>query len=116
MTETTASPDGTLERTPDGAVIHFERHLPYPIEAVWDAITCPVLVLRGERSDVLTRETAEEMTRRGPKAELVEFSGCGHAPSLMSEEQIRVVHEWLLSFVEEEVPDDAPGGGAISRP
>src|SRR3546814_16569589 len=55
--------------------------------AVWDAITCPVLVLRGERSDVLTRETAEEMTRRGPKAELVEFAGCGHAPSLMSEEQ-----------------------------
>lgn len=41
MTETTASPDGTLERTPDGAVIHFERHLPYPIEAVWDAITKP---------------------------------------------------------------------------
>ena len=41
MTETTASPDGTLERTPDGAVIHFERHLPYPIDAVWDAITTP---------------------------------------------------------------------------
>lgn len=41
MTETAASPDGTLERTPDGGVIHFERHLPYPIEAVWDAITNP---------------------------------------------------------------------------
>lgn len=66
--------------------------------AVWDAIECPVLVLRGERSDVLTRETAREMTRRGPKAELVEFADCGHAPALMSEDQIRVVHEWLLSF------------------
>src|SRR3546814_46460 len=84
--------------------------------AVWDAITCPVLVLRGERSDVLTRETAEEMTRRGPKAELVEFAGCGHAPSLMSEEQIRVVHDWLLSFVEEDVPDEASGEGTVSRP
>ena len=41
MTETAASPDGTLERTPDGGVIHFERHLPYPIEVVWDAITNP---------------------------------------------------------------------------
>lgn len=41
MTETAASPDGTLERTPDGGVIHFERHLPYPVEAVWDAITNP---------------------------------------------------------------------------
>lgn len=78
--------------------------------AVWDAITCPVLVLRGERSDVLTRETAEEMTRRGPKAELVEFEGCGHAPALMTEAQIAVVHEWLLSFDdsdEEEAPVDA---------
>lgn len=66
--------------------------------AVWDAITCPVLVLRGETSDVLTRETAREMTRRGPKADLVEFPGCGHAPALMTEDQIGVVHEWLLSF------------------
>jgi len=79
--------------------------------AVWDAISCPVLVLRGENSDLLTRETAREMTRRGPKAELVEFPGCGHAPSLMSEEQIAVVHDWLLSFddTEEEQTDDAAG-------
>lgn len=79
--------------------------------AVWDAITCPVLVLRGENSDLLTGETAREMTRRGPKAELVEFPGCGHAPALMSEEQIAVVHDWLLSFddSEEEQTGDAAG-------
>lgn len=41
MTETAASPDGTLERTPEGGIIRFERHLPFPIEAVWDAITNP---------------------------------------------------------------------------
>jgi uncharacterized protein YndB with AHSA1/START domain len=41
MTESTRSADGTLERTPDGGVIRFKRHLPYPIEAVWDAITNP---------------------------------------------------------------------------
>lgn len=41
MTEIAASPDGTLERTADGGVIHFERHLPYPVEVVWDAITNP---------------------------------------------------------------------------
>ena len=40
MTETSPPPDGTLERTPDGGVIRFERHLPYPV-AVWDAITDP---------------------------------------------------------------------------
>jgi uncharacterized protein YndB with AHSA1/START domain len=33
--------DGVLERTADGGVIRFERHLPYPIHDVWDAITNP---------------------------------------------------------------------------
>jgi uncharacterized protein YndB with AHSA1/START domain len=36
-----ASYDGTLERTADGGVIRFERHLRYPIREVWDAITNP---------------------------------------------------------------------------
>jgi uncharacterized protein YndB with AHSA1/START domain len=36
-----SSYDGTLERTADGGVIRFERHLPYPIRDVWDAITDP---------------------------------------------------------------------------
>lgn len=33
--------DGTMERTPEGGVIRFERHLAYAIEDVWDAITDP---------------------------------------------------------------------------
>ena len=33
--------DGTIERTDDGGVIRFERHLPYPVREVWDAITNP---------------------------------------------------------------------------
>lgn len=41
MTNRPASADGTLERTPDGGTIRFERHLPYPVAAVWDAITNP---------------------------------------------------------------------------
>ncbi len=36
-----SSYDGTLERTADGGVIRFERHLPYAISDVWDAITNP---------------------------------------------------------------------------
>ncbi|MBI5088034.1 MAG: SRPBCC family protein [Actinobacteria bacterium] len=38
---TTPSYDGTVERTADGGVIRFERHLEYPIREVWDAITNP---------------------------------------------------------------------------
>lgn len=36
-----ASYDGALERTADGGVIRFQRHLSYPIREVWDAITNP---------------------------------------------------------------------------
>jgi uncharacterized protein YndB with AHSA1/START domain len=41
MSDLGATYDGTLERTADGGVIRFERHLPYPIGDVWDAITNP---------------------------------------------------------------------------
>jgi len=41
MSDVPASYDGTLERTADGGVIRFERHLPYPVRDVWDAITNP---------------------------------------------------------------------------
>jgi pimeloyl-ACP methyl ester carboxylesterase len=63
---------------------------------VWDLIRCPVLVLRGERSDVLLPEIVSEMRRRGPRFEYVEFANVGHAPALMDADQIEVVKRWLL--------------------
>ncbi|WP_207458831.1 alpha/beta hydrolase [Azospirillum sp. SYSU D00513] len=62
---------------------------------VWERVRCPVLVLRGANSDLLSRETAEEMTRRGPAARLVEIPHTGHAPALMSKEQIQLVRDFL---------------------
>lgn len=64
---------------------------------VWERIRCPVLVLRGAESDLLLREDALAMTRRGPRAELVEFAGIGHAPMLMAPDQIAAVRDWLLA-------------------
>lgn len=64
---------------------------------VWDAIRCPVLVMRGAESDVLTHEDAKAMQQRGPRAKLVEFTGIGHAPALMADDQIAVVRDWLLA-------------------
>jgi pimeloyl-ACP methyl ester carboxylesterase len=63
--------------------------------AVWDVVRCPVLVVRGADSDVLPRKVAEEMTRRGPRARVVEIDGCAHAPSLMDDQQINLVGDWL---------------------
>ena len=64
---------------------------------MWDKIRCPTLVLRGAVSDLLLRNTAEEMTGRGPKAKLVEFTGIGHAPALLAEDQIAAVRDFLLA-------------------
>jgi pimeloyl-ACP methyl ester carboxylesterase len=61
----------------------------------WDAIHCPTLVLRGAKSDLLLPETTAEMAQRGPRAEIVEIEGCGHAPALMDETQIRIVTDWF---------------------
>jgi pimeloyl-ACP methyl ester carboxylesterase len=63
--------------------------------SVWDKVQCPTLVLRGAESDLLLAQTADEMTRRGPKARVVEFARTGHAPALMSREQIGVIRAFL---------------------
>lgn len=63
--------------------------------SVWDDICCPTLLLRGAESDLLLKETAVDMTKSGPKPELVEFGGVGHAPALMDNDQIDIVKAWL---------------------
>jgi pimeloyl-ACP methyl ester carboxylesterase len=64
--------------------------------ALYDAVQCPTLLLRGELSDLISRETAAEMARRGPKAKVVEVKGVGHAPTLMQPDQIAVVRDFLI--------------------
>ena len=67
---------------------------------LYDAVRCPTLLLRGESSDLLSRETASEMTRRGPRAQVVEIRGVGHAPTLLAADQIAIVREFLLEGIE----------------
>ena len=62
---------------------------------LWDSIRCPTLVLRGAESDLLSIATAMEMARRGPKPSIVEFAGVGHAPTLLSADQLGPVLEFL---------------------
>jgi pimeloyl-ACP methyl ester carboxylesterase len=64
---------------------------------VWEEIRCPVLLLRGAESDVLTRDVVDRMLKRGPKTELVEFPGVGHAPALRDPQHIEVIKRWLLA-------------------
>jgi pimeloyl-ACP methyl ester carboxylesterase len=100
-----------LVQLPDGQwALHYDLNLAAPFKALtpeqaardqaqlwaaYDAIRCPTLLVRGEQSDLLSRATAEEMTRRGPRPELVEIAGVGHAPTFVQPAQIALVREFL---------------------
>lgn len=100
--------ENVLRQEADGSFrMHYDPKLAVPFVAaltsadmelwpLYDAIECPVLLVRGADSDLLTTAAAAEMERRGPKAQLVEFAGVGHAPTLMHADQIEVVRAFLL--------------------
>ena len=63
----------------------------------WTAIKLPIFVIRGAESDLLTADLAREMERRSLFARIHEIEGCGHAPPLMSADQIKLVSDFLSS-------------------
>ena len=86
-----------LSYDPDIAVpFRAQRGTP-DLWPLWDAIACPTLVLRGAQSDLLASATAQEMSRRGPRARVIEFAGVGHAPMLLARDQVDPVVEFLVS-------------------
>ncbi len=64
---------------------------------IYDAISCPTLLVRGADSDLLLPATAREMGVRGPKASLIEVPEVGHAPTLMDPAQIAPIRDFLLA-------------------
>lgn len=103
LAETSARrlPDGRLTPHYDPAMVRqFTDHPDdYRIWEHWDAIDIPVLCLRGAESDLVLRETTEEMKRRGPGTRglvrIVEVPGCGHAPALNVPEQLDLVTSFI---------------------
>ena len=61
----------------------------------WDALTCPVMVVRGAQSELLTPEILAEMQARGPGAETLTIADAGHAPALMTGNAVERIREWL---------------------
>ena len=80
-----------------GIIDHFISKEPvdYHLWDVWDRISIPTLILRGQYSGLLLSQTVEQMKFRHPLAQSVEIPGCAHAPSLMTESQIEIVNTWL---------------------
>lgn len=101
-----------LKPHPEGGfMLHYDPAIGEPVKAMteqqaadgqatlwslYDAIDARTLVMRGAQSDLLSHETAVEMTQRGPRAQLVEFEGVGHAPTLVAAGQVQVATGFLL--------------------
>jgi len=98
---TRRQPDGSYRMHYDPAIaVPFSTAEPDKDIELWscyDAVRCPTLAIRGALSDLLKRETLEEMAGRGPRARTVEIPDVGHAPTLMHEDQITIVREFLLA-------------------
>jgi pimeloyl-ACP methyl ester carboxylesterase len=65
----------------------------------------PVLVLRGENSDLLSARTVEEMARRHPRLAFVTVPAQGHAPLLTDRFSIGIIADFLR---------ETDGGAAVS--
>ena len=104
LTETSARrlPDGRITPHYDPAMVMQFTHHPndYLIWEHYDAMTQPVLLLRGAQSDLVLPETVSAMRRRGPgmrgQLQVIEVHGCGHAPALNVLQQ----WEWVTDFIQ----------------
>lgn len=100
-TSTRRLPDGRVTPHYDPAMVRQFTDHPHDYERWkdYDAIEVPVLLLRGADSDLVLRETVEQMRHRGPGArgalEIVEVAGCGHAPALNVLDQLDLVARFL---------------------
>ena len=63
----------------------------------YDAIRCPTFLLHGADSALLHPDTVEEMRKRGPQAKVMTLTGVGHAPALMSEDQVIAIRDFLFA-------------------
>ena len=63
----------------------------------WQSVICPVFVIRGAESDLLLRETVEQMKASRGNVSSIEIPNTGHAPALMEEAQVSAVRDFLLS-------------------
>lgn len=97
--------------TPDGLKINYDPALREAVLAatgtqaapdlwpLFDALEgLPLALIRGENSDLLTRETADEMSRRRPDMIRADVPGRGHVPFLDEPEAVAVLDRWTRAL------------------
>lgn len=79
----------------------FKTAGPAPEVDLWPLFVAlgqkPLLVVRGEKSDLLTAETARKMRAVVPGMKLAVVPGVGHAPELNEPEAVSAIDEFLNS-------------------
>jgi pimeloyl-ACP methyl ester carboxylesterase len=100
-----------VREVPGGFTLHYDPAIAVPVAQMtremaeqgdatlwqlYDQISARTLVTRGAQSDLLTAQTAAEMTQRGPRARIVEFAGVGHAPTFVAPDQVAAATSFLL--------------------
>lgn len=63
--------------------------------SMWKQIQCPVLIIHGKRSDLLTSETILKMQQIHPYTEVYEVEDAGHAPALLDIKSHETICNWL---------------------
>ena len=95
----------SARRTADGKVtLHYDVRLVMPFEnytgeatfwPFWPSLACPILVIRGELSDLLLPAQVERMLAENAYVQAVVIPKVGHAPALAVPEQIKIVSDFL---------------------
>jgi len=98
----------THRLTPEGRIVtDYDKQIAAPLRApggegafdlwpVYHALgDVPLLILRGELSDILARSAGEKMVAALPQARFVEVAGVGHAPTMDEPEALAAIDAWL---------------------
>lgn len=101
----------THRLTAEGRIVaDYDKQIAAPLRAptsetavdLWPAYRAlgdiPLLVLRGELSDILARSAGEKMVAELPRARLVEVPGVGHAPTMDEPEARAAIDAWAVEL------------------
>ncbi|HMQ57246.1 MAG TPA: alpha/beta hydrolase [Rhizobiaceae bacterium] len=97
--------------------ISFQTAMAGPLPEAWPLFEAceglPLALIRGAASDVLSRETADEMRRRRPDMIFAEVPDRGHIPFLDEPEAIGAIHKWLGAIHSRLLHVETEGSGPI---
>lgn len=101
----------THRLTPEGRIVtDYDKQIAAPLrvtggEAAFDMWpvyralgTVPLLILRGELSDILAQSAGKKMVAELPHAKLIEVPGVGHAPTLDEPAAVAAIDAWLAEL------------------